>query len=98
MILKDGAELNRMSVTEPKTGRRFNSMELDAHDVYWLRDLRPQRLHEWLAYWACGFKPVQIHETVPDPVCANPACKNIVESGESYCTDCLDAGIHLKHA
>lgn len=32
----------------------------------------------------------QLETMVPDPRCASKGCKNIVESGEDWCTNCLD--------
>lgn len=31
-----------------------------------------------------------VHTMVPDPRCSSKGCKNIVESGEDWCTNCLD--------
>ncbi len=46
-----------LSVGEPKTGMGFRAITFYAEDFERLARLSPERLHEWLTYWQCGFMP-----------------------------------------
>jgi len=59
LIHHDASYDTIMSVSGNKTGRQFDLMQLDAIDVYKLRQLSPEQLKEWLDYWVCGFRPVR---------------------------------------
>jgi hypothetical protein len=53
----DGESTKQFDVWGNKTGHRFDRIELDATDFYRLSQLSPERLHDWLTEWQCGFKP-----------------------------------------
>lgn len=57
MILKHiGGGEERARVTEAKTGRRFDTMELDAEDFDKLSTLTSHQLSAWLELWRLGFR------------------------------------------
>ena len=57
MILLLNGDSEKIAVSAPKVGRRYEAIVLELHDFQALARLSPEMLHAWVEHWMLGFPP-----------------------------------------